>query len=59
MTGKDILKEYLKAGWEIGRIQGSHHVVKKGNEIEVIPIHKNKDLPTGLANKLIKRIGLK
>ena len=50
MTGKEILKEYLRAGWEIDRIQGSHHVVKKGHEIEVIPIHKNKDLPTGLAN---------
>ena len=59
MTGKEILKEYLKAGWEIDRIQGSHHVMKKGNEIEVIPIHNNKDVPTGLANKLMKRIGKK
>ena len=59
MTGKQMLQEYLRAGWEIDRIQGSHHVMRKGNEIEIIPVHGNKDLPTGLANKLKKRIGLK
>ena len=58
MTGKDLLKEYVKAGWEIDRITGSHHVMKKGNEVEIIPIHGNRDLPIGLANKLKKRIGI-
>lgn len=59
MTGKEMLKAYKKDGWTEIRIEGSHHVMQKGNEIEIIPVHGNKDLPTGLNNKLKKRIGLK
>ncbi|NLG53541.1 MAG: addiction module toxin, HicA family [Clostridiales bacterium] len=58
MKDKDLLKLMLQNGWRIVRIKGSHHVVKKGNQIEVIPVH-NKDLPTGLLNLILKRTGLK
>lgn len=47
----------LKNGWKIERVNGSHHIMKKGNEIEVIPVH-GKELPTGIANKILKRLDL-
>ncbi len=58
MKDKDLLKALIKDGWEVIRIKGSHHVLKKGDQIEVIPIH-GQDVPTGLLNKILKRTGLK
>lgn len=58
MKDKDLLKLLLKNGWELKRIQGSHHILQKDGKTEVVPIH-NKDVPTGLLNKILKRVGLK
>lgn len=44
-------------GWVVKRINGSHHVMQKGNQIEVVPVH-GKDVPTGLLNKILKSTGL-
>lgn len=58
MKGKDLIKVLQQNGWYIDRINGSHHVMKKGNQTEIIPVH-NTDIPTGLLNKILKRTGLK
>ncbi|MEG0074329.1 MAG: type II toxin-antitoxin system HicA family toxin [Anaerovoracaceae bacterium] len=58
MKDKDLLKLLRSNGWELKRIQGSHHIMQKDEEIEVIPIH-GKDVPTGLLNKILKRTGLR
>ncbi len=58
MKDKDLLKLLLQDGWKIDRIKGSHHILKKDNKIEVIPIH-GKDVPKGLLNKILKHTELK
>ena len=58
MKDKDLLKLLLQNGWTLDRVKGSHHVLKKGDQTEVIPIH-GQDVPTGLLNKILKRTGLK
>lgn len=58
MKGKDLVKVLQQNGWRIDRINGSHHVMKKDNKTEIIPVH-NTDIPTGLLNKILKRTGLK
>ena len=58
MKGKDLVKLLKENGWELDRIHGSHHVMKKGDKTEIIPIH-NTDIPTGLLNAILKRAGLK
>ena len=58
MKGKDLVKLLKKDGWRIVRIRGSHYVMRKGNQTEIIPVH-NTDIPNGLANAIMKRIGLK
>ena len=58
MLDKDLLKLYLKSGWKVNRIHGSHHILEKDGQIETIPIH-GKDVPKGLLNKLLKRLGQK
>ncbi|MFI3171402.1 MAG: type II toxin-antitoxin system HicA family toxin [Eubacteriales bacterium] len=58
MKGKELVKLLKKDGWELDRINGSHHVMKKDGRTEIIPVH-NKDIPIGLANAIMKRTGLK
>ncbi len=58
MKDKDLLKLFLKNGWQLKRVHGSHHVVGKDGKIEVIPVH-GKDVCTGLLNAILKRNGLK
>ena len=58
MKDKELLRIMKANGWRIERINGSHHVMKKGNQIEVIPVH-GKEIAVGIANKILKRLGLK
>lgn len=58
MKDKDLLKLYIKNGWKVQRVHGSHHILQKDGQTETIPIH-GKDVPIGLLNKLLKRAGLK
>ena len=58
MRDKDLLKLMKKNGWTVVRIQGSHHILQTGSQIDTRPIH-GKDVPTGLLNAILKRTGLK
>ncbi|MCI9611722.1 MAG: addiction module toxin, HicA family [Eubacterium sp.] len=58
MKDKDLLKLLKKNGWDIVRINGSHHVLQKNGQTTVVPIH-GKDVPAGLLNAILKETGLK
>lgn len=58
MKDKDLLKLLINNGWREERVRGSHHVLKKDDKTEVIPVH-GKDVPPGLLNSILKRTGLK
>ena len=55
---KVLLNLLLKDGWNIVGIKGSHYRLKKGNRMEIIPVH-GKDMKIGLLKTIIKRTGLK
>ncbi|MCA9508714.1 MAG: type II toxin-antitoxin system HicA family toxin [Myxococcales bacterium] len=55
LSGKEMQKKYEKAGWEKLRQRGSHVFMKKGEERETIPMHK--ELSKGLEKYLLKRLG--
>lgn len=54
LSGKEMLKLYLKNGWVKVSQKSSHVKVRKGNETEIIPMHK--ELKKGLEQKLLKRL---
>jgi predicted RNA binding protein YcfA (HicA-like mRNA interferase family) len=54
--GKDLVKEFQKAGWSIERISGSHHIMVKETKTVSIPVHGSKELGKGLENKLRKQL---
>ena len=58
MKDKDLLKLLLQNGWKDVRQRGSHHRLKKDDQVEVIAVH-GKDVPIGLLNAILKRTRLK
>lgn len=58
MKDKDLLRLLKKNGWAVVRINGSHHVLQKGEQTTVVPIH-GRDVLTGLLNQILKETGLK
>lgn len=57
MKDKDLLKILLQNGWNEVRITGSHHVLKNGSKILVVPVH-GKDVKSGLLNAILKQANL-
>jgi predicted RNA binding protein YcfA (HicA-like mRNA interferase family) len=55
-SGKDFCKLLEKKGWQLARINGSHHIyVKEGTIFRIsVPVHKNKELKIGLLKSLMK-----
>ena len=58
MRDRDLIKVLRENGWKLERVRGSHHVMKKGEKTEIVPVH-GKDVPKGLLQKILKRTGLK
>ena len=54
LSGKEMLKLYLEAGWRIVRQKGSHVIIGKNGQREVIPLHK--ELKKGLEKALLKSL---
>jgi predicted RNA binding protein YcfA (HicA-like mRNA interferase family) len=56
MSGKDLAKLLEANGWDLLRIQGSHHIYgKAGNPSRIsVPVHRNQDLKIGLLRNLLK-----
>ena len=59
MKYSEMHRRFVKAGWVYDHAEGSHYFYKKDGKLsEPIPYHGAKEMPTGLANKLIKRYGI-
>ena len=56
LSGKELVKMFLKKGWKLERIKGSHHVLVYENETVVIPVHGSRDLKNGLERALLKKL---
>jgi predicted RNA binding protein YcfA (HicA-like mRNA interferase family) len=56
VSGKSLAKLLEKKGWNLLRIQGSHHIYGKiGSDVRLsVPIHKNQALKIGLLKHLTK-----
>ena len=60
VSGKDLARLLEKHGWELKRVNGSHHIyAKPGNPARIsLPIHGNQALKTGLLRHLLKLSGI-
>jgi predicted RNA binding protein YcfA (HicA-like mRNA interferase family) len=60
VSGKTLCKIIEQHGWKLKRITGSHHIYAKLGEAVIlsIPVHSNRDLPTGTLKSILKDAGL-
>lgn len=55
ISGKDFIRLLEKMGFNVVRINGSHHRLKHPDgRITTIPVHKNDPIPKGLLRKIIR-----
>jgi len=59
LSGKDIVRLLQKQGWDLIRINGSHHILCKKDQTVVVPVHGNQSLGKGLEQKILKKTRLK
>jgi predicted RNA binding protein YcfA (HicA-like mRNA interferase family) len=59
MSSADLIRELKKAGWQLARVNGSHHVFKHPSQggIVVVP-HPKKDLGKGLIKAIRQQAGI-
>lgn len=55
MTGKQMIRLFVKHGWKIVKIRGSHYTLVKGDLIEQIP-HHTTELKKSLEIRLLKKL---
>jgi predicted RNA binding protein YcfA (HicA-like mRNA interferase family) len=58
--GKDFARLLERHGWQLRRINGSHHIfTKSGNPARIsVPVHGNENLKSGLLHHLLKLAGI-
>lgn len=56
-NSKRLLKVLKKEGFEVVSIRGSHHKLRKGDKILILP-HPKKDLPLGTVRSIYRQAGL-
>jgi predicted RNA binding protein YcfA (HicA-like mRNA interferase family) len=59
MTGKEVIKILTDHGWELLRINGSHHRMGHGGLRTTVPVHGKQDLGRGLLAAIEKQTKVK
>jgi predicted RNA binding protein YcfA (HicA-like mRNA interferase family) len=56
VSGKQLARLLERHGWELQRVQGSHHIYAKPGRLErvSVPIHGNAPLKIGLQRHVMK-----
>jgi len=59
MNSKDLIRELERAGWQLSRIRGSHHVYRHLMRPGHVSVpHPRKDLGVGLVKHIRRQAGL-
>jgi predicted RNA binding protein YcfA (HicA-like mRNA interferase family) len=59
VNGKQVIKILKEHGWQVLRIEGSHHRMGNGPKRTTVPVHGNRDLGEGLISAIEKQTGVK
>ena len=55
LTGKDLVAALKKAGFEVLRVKGSHHFLRRADgRATVVPVHSGEDIGPGLLAKILR-----
>ncbi len=59
MKAKELIKLLRENGWKLERIRGSHHIFFRNGKTVSVPVHGNRDIPTGTLSIILKQADLK
>lgn len=61
MNGKQVIAKLKAEGWQLARIEGSHHIMEKPGQLRSVPVpvHGNKDIGLGLLKAIERQTGVK
>ncbi|ATG90528.1 type II toxin-antitoxin system HicA family toxin [Methylomonas koyamae] len=61
MNGKQVIAILKAEGWQLARIEGSHHIMEKPGfpRAVPVPVHGSKDIGIGLLKAIEKQTGVK
>ena len=55
ISGKALIKVLEREGFQVVRVNGSHHRLKHTDgRVTTVPVHKNDNLPKGLLSKIVR-----
>jgi len=55
VTGKELIRTLKKAGFEVVRVQGSHHRVRHPDgRVTTVPVHSGEIIGPGLLNQILR-----
>ena len=59
-SGKDVLQELLRGGFQLSHTRGSHHYLRKpgASRLVVVPVHGNRNLPPGTLRSILHQADL-
>ena len=59
VTGREAIKALRRAGFEVVRVKGSHHLLRHADgRTTVVPVHAGETLGPGLLGQIIKDVEL-
>ena len=58
VSGKEALRAFERAGWQVKRQRGSHVVMLKAGSIASLSVPQHKELAPGTLRSLIRAAGL-
>lgn len=61
ISGKEVVRALRRGGFELLRVTGSHHVLRKPGVPKskvIVPVHGSHDLPPGTVRSIIEQSGL-
>jgi predicted RNA binding protein YcfA (HicA-like mRNA interferase family) len=55
LTGKEVTAALQRAGFEVVRVKGSHHIMRHADgRTSVVPVHSGETLGPGLMAKILR-----
>ena len=55
LTGKELIRALKKAGFEVVRVQGSHHRLRHADgRVTTVPVHAGETIGPGLLSHILR-----
>jgi len=58
LKGREVISALQRAGFEVVRTSGSHHILKKHPHSVTVPMHGSKPIKCGTLRNIVKQAGM-